>query len=174
MKARSLKANKSMRFWWVTADATRPRHRWKWSAYFQDPTCPIERLNYGGPKWIRSGRAFQNIGDMRKGDVVVAYQTREGVVGLARLSSKGLKTRSTKKYDTFNLSRSNAIQLEQAMPFRVVRQLPEAAESIQAIKEVNFGAVLAITAKGFVQLFHLMIAFNPSQESQLARFVTRL
>ena len=166
------KARKGVRSWWVTANDANPRHGWHWSRYFRNPKDPAERANWGGPNWIKSALAFENIHHMRKGDAVVAYQAGQGFVGLARLFSDGYVTPESGEYDTFDLHWAHTVWLENPVPFQVVHQLPSAEQEIQALKAVHFGTVLSITPKGFGQMCNLMRAFNPARERQIDRFLS--
>src|SRR5271157_1024772 len=108
---------KAAKYWWVTASLNNPTHGWTWSWYFRDPTNRKQNLNWGGPEWINSHISFGRIHRMAKGDIVIAYQASEGIVGLARLASRGYKSDKAMNYDTFDLSPKPTIWLKNPVPY---------------------------------------------------------
>ena len=107
---------------------------------------------------------------MSKGDVVVAYQANEGVVGLARLASGGYRSAETRNYDTFNLRHRQTIWLQNLVPYSVIRILPEVGDEIEFVK-IKQGTVFAIERVGFTRILHLIRAFNPGLEGKIDRFL---
>jgi hypothetical protein len=109
---------------------------------------------------------------MRTGDVVVAYQAREGVSGLARLTSDGYQTRSGGAYDLFDLGATPIVALRQPVPLRIIRTLPHAESSFEFIRMLR-GTVFKVAPIGLTRLIGLMLAFNPQQARQLRSFVSK-
>ena len=157
--------------WWIVASKKDPLHGWHWDTYFNDPHDPDNRVDWGGPDWIRSAVSFARIQDMRKGDVVVAYQAGEGVLGLATLGSDGYEHPESGKYDSFDLAEHPTIRLRMPVPYEVIRDAPEARENIEFVRIAKQGTVYGLTAQGFIDIVELMKQFNPSQADQINAFI---
>lgn len=163
-------ANNSIRHWWVTASDRDPNHAWHWDSFFEDYNDPKNYFDWGGPNWIRSTVSFARIKDMRKGDVVVAYQAQEGVVGLVYLGSNGYPSPSGGSYNSFDLKPLPNIRLNRPVPFEVIRDSENASVDFEFIR-VKRGSVFEITPRGFDTLMQLIVGFNPEQESEIAAFL---
>jgi len=63
---------------------------WHWDDFFlrRHEWSPAE-FSWGGYEWIRSPLSLKCIREMKRGDIVVAYQAGEGIVGLCALASDG-------------------------------------------------------------------------------------
>lgn len=109
---------------------------------------------------------------MRIGDVVIAYQAREGVSGLARLASDGYQTRSGGAYDLFDLASRPIVSLRQPPPLEVIRKLPHADSSFEFVRMLR-GTVFKVAPIGLIRLIALILAFNPTQARQIRSFVSR-
>jgi hypothetical protein len=161
---------KAIKHWWVTASLNNPSHGWSWSLFFRNPRDKRQNFNWGGPKWINSNISFARIKRMTKGDIVIAYQASKGVVGLARLGSNGYKSAIDLNYDTFDLSPKPTIWLKNPVPYSVIRALPDVENENEFVK-IKRGTVFAVTKKGFDQIFHLILAFNPDLEGKITQFL---
>jgi hypothetical protein len=159
-------------FWWVTARKQADRKGWHWDQYFGSRGDPAQAYDWGGPEWIRSPLSFANIKRMRIGDIVVAYQSGEGILGLVRLASAGYQHEVGRHFDTFNLDRRHNIRLGSPIPLQVIRALPNAKQSFQFLK-VGRGTVFAIERMGFGRLSRLMTAFNMEIEDQIIHFLSK-
>lgn len=73
----------TLNYWWVTA--SEESEEWHWKEFFDKP---LDRYN---AEWwgTESSVSRKRIKDMRQGDIVVAYQAGEGVVGFACLACDG-------------------------------------------------------------------------------------
>lgn len=156
------------RAWWVVASAS--AGDWHWRDFFRNPV--EEGRNWGGREWIRSPVSWARIREMRKGDIVVAYQAGEGILGLARLASDGYPESPGGPYDTFDLAPSPIVRLEEPIPLFLVRQLPEARRHFEFLR-IHHGTVFRITPEGFQALLHLIRALNPQQEPEIQAFLTQ-
>jgi len=156
-----------MRYWWVSA-SEHSGGGWHWDDFFDEP----RRMLWGGPKWIRSPLSYKHIRRMRRGDIVVAYQAREGIAGLAVLDSDGYQCEPTGNFDIFDLAARPVFVAKQRVPLAAVRLLPEADVSFEFLRVLQ-GTVFEVKARGFDGLLGLLLAFNPGQARRLASFLSK-
>jgi predicted RNA-binding protein with PUA-like domain len=151
-------------YWWVTASERNPRHRWHWDEFFQHPML----FDWGGQDWIKSKMSHARIEEMNAGDIIVAYQANEGIVGLACLDSGGYRGNGGRSpyFDTFDLKRKPIVRLDHSVIFRDVRDLPDAKNNFEFCK-VKQGTVFRITITGFNQVLHLMMKSNPGKKNAI-------
>src|SRR5205085_436977 len=121
-----------------------------------------------GPDWIRSSQSFARIQRMRRGDFVIAYQGGKGIVGIARLISRGYKARGSENFDTFDLDAKVPIRFQNPIPLAGIKQLPNASDTFEFVRSIR-GTVHRVESGGFEQVLALAIAFNPALASQLLR-----
>lgn len=163
---------KKIQYWWVTASDVNPEHGWHWDSFFEDYTDPINCFDWGGENWIKSKVSFARIKTMHKGDIVVAYQAGEGVIGLVYLDSNGYPSPEGGNYNSFNLKPSPNVRLNRLVPYEVIRDSRNASRDIEFVgAKVKQGSVFAISANGFSTLISLMLQFNPEQEGEIAVFM---
>ncbi len=154
------------RAWWVVASAS--VGAWHWRDFFQNPI--EEGRNWGGREWIRSPVSWARIREMRKGDIVIAYQAGEGIIGLARLASDGYPEVPGGPYDTFDLAPDPIVWLREPVPLFLVRQIPQARTHFEFLR-VRHGTVFRVTPEGFEALIRLIQAINPEQIEALQAFL---
>lgn len=152
----------SIQYWWITASEQNPEHAWHWRQYFAHPDDAQQRLDRGGPEWIRSHTSFARIVEMHAGDVIVAYQAGEGVVGLAYLASDGYQHVRGGHFDSFDLARGPTVWLSYPVPYEVIRDLPGARTHIEFVR-IRQGAVFRIHALGFEHLLRAILLLNPDR-----------
>jgi hypothetical protein len=155
--------------WWIVANDKDPEHGWHWDQFFDNPGDPEENFDWGGPEWVRSTASFGRIERMRKGDPFVAYQSDEGVVGFGRLGSNGRLTPSSGNFDSFDLAPSPVLRLSKAVPYEVIRDLPDSKRHFEFVK-FHQGTVFAMTEEGQTKLLSLASQFNPSQSARIGQF----
>lgn len=151
-----------MNTWWVTANDN-PAGRnggWHWDQFLR-PRRPRKKAYWwGGPEWIRSPQSRALIAKMRRGDLVVAFQSSVGVVGFARLATDGYPADGSEGADCFDLKPSGSLRLASPVPFSVVRTLPAADEHFGFVK-FHQGTVFRVSREGRRRLGLLAAAFNP-------------
>jgi predicted RNA-binding protein with PUA-like domain len=163
-------SSSSIKYWWVTA-SEHSEHPWHWSKFFENPDDTDEAYDWGGPDWIKSRMSFVRIKEMRKGNIVVAYQADEGVVGLAYLVSNGYQHAKSGNFDTFDLKSSPVVWLHKPVPYSEIRDLPNAREHIEFV-QAKRGTVFRIDPVGFKMILNLILKFNPSQHSEIRNFLS--
>jgi hypothetical protein len=154
------------RAWWVVASAA--AGGWHWRDFFRDPA--EEGRNWGGREWIRSPVSWARIREMHRGDIVVAYQAGEGVIGLARLASDGYPEVPGGPCDTFDLAPAPLLLLREPIPLTLIRQIPRARSYFEFLR-LHHGTVFRITAEGLAALLRLIRALNPEQAEGLDAFL---
>jgi hypothetical protein len=153
--------------WWIVANDRDPEHGWHWKMYFSRPNDSRETFNWGGPNWIKSSTSIARVKEMRRGDLVAAYQASEGIVGFARLGSDGYMSDESGKFDTFDLASAPVVRLHIPIPLEVVKDQPSAKDDFEFVRIVKQGSVFRVSASGRDRLLSLSRQFNPSQASQL-------
>ena len=156
--------------WWIVANDRDPEHGWHWDQFFDEPHDPRQTYNWGGPTWIRSNTSIARVNEMRRGDLVAAFQASEGIVGFARLASDGYKSEDTDKFDTFDLASGPTIRVRTPIPLEVISQSPTAKEEFEFVRIVKQGSVFRVTSSGSARLFSLARQFNPTQAAQIDTF----
>ncbi|MBI3537843.1 MAG: hypothetical protein HY070_09830 [Chloroflexi bacterium] len=168
----SAKSHEAIQHWWVTASdhSPDPKRQVRWEKFFQNDDS--ERDNtWGGPDWIKASLSIVHIKEMRKSDVVVAYQAGEGIVGLAYLKTNGYQDPKSRKYDSFDLEPSPTVWLNTLVPLDSIRHLSNAKQDIEFIKILR-GTVFSITQIGFRKILDLIIKFNPDQRKEINDFLS--
>jgi len=168
----SPKVTRKPNCWWITASERDPEHGWHWDNFLKNPNDPRQPIDWGGPEWIKSSVSFVRIQEMRKGDIIVAYQAGEGIVGFASLASNGYQHIEGGDFDTFDLDPSHTIRFISPIPYPVISQLPEAAEQFEFVK-IKQGTVFRVSQMGFDAVVNFALAFNPAQENSIRNFLTR-
>lgn len=156
------------RAWWVVANAA--VGRWHWSDFFRNPA--EEGRNWGGREWIRSPVSWARIREMRRGDIVVAYQAGEGIIGLACLASDGYPEIEGGPYDTFDLAPFPIARLHEPIPLFLVQQIPHARAHFEFLR-IRHGTVFRITSEGFEALLRLIRSLNPDQIHTFEELLSR-
>ena len=156
--------------WWIVANDHDPEHGWHWDRFFSRPEDPRQNFNWGGPNWIRSTTSMARVRDMRKGDLVAAYQASEGVVGFALLASDGRTSEDTGKFDTFDLAASPTLKLRTPIPLEVIKDQPAAKEAFEFLRIVQQGSVFRVAPSGQDRLISLARQFNPGQTAAIQPF----
>ncbi len=154
----------NIQYWWVTASI-----EWHWDDILKDYTDP-KKFEWGGEEWIKSPVSFARIKKMRRGDIAVAYQAKEGVIGLGYLMSNGYQSPDGCNYNTFDLKPSPRVRLNRPVPYAAIRESKNADRAIEFVR-VNRGSVLGITPDGFDTLISLMVDFNPEQKRDIMVFL---
>ena len=168
------KAFRETRYWWITASDKDPSHGWNWRQFFEAPYDPKQCLDFGGPDWIRSPVSRARVREMCKGDIVVAYQAAEGIVGFVYLASDGYPQAPGGMHDSFDLRSKPTVWLKEPVPFQIVRELPDAREDIEFVRaRVKQGTVFRITERGFDGIVKMARSFNPSQAGEIRRFLSQ-
>ena len=156
-----------MKIWWVIASEY-SEGGWHWGIFFRRPS---HGKSWGGPEWIRSSLSHTHIRRMRKGDLVIAYQAKEGVAGLAQLASDGYQTRTAGPHDLFDLSSTVMLPLRQVIPLVAIKALPHATSTFEFLRVLR-GTVFRVEVKGFQRLVGLLLAYNPEQVRLLSAFLS--
>jgi len=107
---------------------------------------------------------------MRRGDVIIAYQAGEGIVGMATLAEDGDQSSPGSPYDTFHLKAAPIIRLNVPVPFDALKLLPHAPSNFEFVR-ARRGTVFSVQRKGFSRLLGLLLAFNPTQGAKLGAFL---
>ena len=70
---------------------------------------------------------------MRKGDIAVAHQGKEGILGLAYLASNGYPSDYEEQYDCFDLKPSPTLPFDKLVSYNLIKELPDAIDHIEFI-----------------------------------------
>lgn len=161
-----------MNYWWVVANDRDPEHGWHWNRFFSEPLVGGKKYPWGGADWIKSHASQSRIEQMRKGDLVLAYQASQGVVGFVYLATNGFSSELNGRYDSFNLEPSSFVVLNNPIPLSTIRELPSAGEHFEF---VNFhqGTVFRSTSEGFAMLLHPVLDENKRQKKEIQRFLSK-
>lgn len=154
-------------FWWVTGSERGPKRPWHWDNFLSHP----KTVDWGGPDWINSPMSFKRIQRMRKGDLVIAYQAGEGILGLTSLASNGYKDPKSIHYDTFDLERTPTVWLRHAVPLHVVQALPRSSQNFEFVRVLQ-GTVFRVREEGFRQVLFCSLAFNEDQAKAIRPFLS--
>ena len=157
---------RSKQGWWVTANAA--GRGGGWDQFFNQHL--LGPYPWGGPEWIRSRTSIARIREMRKGDLIFAYQAPQGLVGLTRLASDGYAEQDGGATDVFDLDPSERLSLPTAVPFKAIRALPGATAEIEAVR-MRQGTVFALTPKGIDLLVRAMTEANPALRKAVHAFI---
>ena len=165
----------SRRYWWVVASENETD--WHWQEFFDHPNDNCK--DWGGSRGIKAHLSCKYIkNDMRRGDVIVAYQAGsgkdKGVLGLVYLQSDG-RYDEKKRSGTFDLMVKPRVHLDEPVPLKVIRnKLRCARDHIDFIK-CAWGTVFAITPEGFKGVLKLMREYNrnPKRRAEVRDFLAR-
>jgi hypothetical protein len=157
-----------MNYWWVVARVRNTDHGWHWNDFLAN--ADSERGEWGGPDWIRSSRSYPNIENMSAGDIVVAHQSGEGVLGLAYLSSKGYQYEPDGNYNCFDLAPTPNVRLNEPVGYPAIRDLPYAKQHIEFVR-FHQASVFGMTPHGFDMILDTILRLNPSQEREINDFI---
>ncbi len=160
----------AINYWWITASERNPKQSWHWRYYFENPSDPTNHNDFGGPKWIKSKVSFARIKEMCAGDVVVAYQAGEGVVGLAYIASEGYPHVESGNYDTFDLKPKPTVWLDEPIPLELIRELSDAKRNFEFLRVLR-GSVFRVSERGFDALIEMIKSFSPAQQKAITRFL---
>ncbi len=152
MNGRAAKNAQAKQIWWITASEADSMHPWHWRQFFKKPSDRRQRINWGGPEWINSPRSFASIEKMRVGDVVVAYQAREGVVGLALLATGGRRSDDSGRFDTFDLSAAPTVLLQDPISFHSIVQIPNSSKLFDAVLDLSKKINKPIESKNMMKI----------------------
>ena len=158
-----------MQYWWVTA-SERGDRPWHWEEFFENPRPP---RNFRWGHNIQSRSSFKCIEAMAKGDVVVAYQAGEGVLGLATLASEGWQESEGGPYNRFDLDwrPDRFLRLQFLVPLKAIKELPDAKDHFGFVPNPR-GTVFEVTSEGFGELLRLALEANPGQSRELRSFLS--
>jgi len=161
------KTEQVTQYWWVTANEKNRNHPWHWERFFQGVN---EDFDFGGSDCVKSRLSLARIKNMRAGDIVVAYQANEGIVGLAYLSSDGYQDDDDGVYNDFNLAPTPIVWLTKPIPLKVVRRLPDAKKHVEFVK-ISRGTVTSISRKGFDMILKSILRLNAQVKSRIHKFL---
>jgi hypothetical protein len=116
--------------------------------------------------------SFARIKEMRKKDVIVAYQSAIGVMGLACLASDGYQHVRNGNFDSFNLASAPTLRFHDPIPYKAIRDISKAQENFEFVRNVKQGTVFSISTKGFADLVQLAVRTNPEQLDAIRLFPT--
>src|SRR4051794_39843750 len=105
-----------MNIWWVVGSERDPNWGWHWREFFENPYEDGPECHWGGSEWIRSSFSHKRIEEMRRRDLVVAYQAQEGIRGLASLAADGYRSEPRSPYDKFALRPDPIVYLNEPVP----------------------------------------------------------
>jgi hypothetical protein len=108
---------------------------------------------------------------MAKGDVVIAYQAGEGILGLATLASDGWRESKGGHYNRFDLDKHLFLPLQAPVSYQAVKRLPDAQEHFGAVRFPR-GTVFEVSPEGFGSLLRLVLEANPGQSRELRSFLS--
>lgn len=158
-----------MNYWWVVASERDPEHGWHWDYFFSNPYVEGDRYDWGGVDWIRSTSSHARIEEMRKGDIVIAYQATEGVLGFVYLATNGYASKLSGRYDTFDLDPGAILRLETPISYSVIRELPQARKHFEFVG-FHQGSVFRVSHKGFEMLLYIALEENDGQRKEMETF----
>jgi hypothetical protein len=165
---KSTDSERIIQYWWVNA-TDQSEQPWHWRNFFEKPR-PKQGYEYGGTNWIKSPTSLGRIKNMRKGDIVIAYQAGEGIIGLAFLASNGYQTKRGGNYDNFRISSAPTVWLDHPISYSQIKKLPNAGDNIEFAGGVKQGTVFAVNQTGFGQIIELMLETNPRQRKEISAF----
>jgi len=157
------------RVWLVVASDRDPSHGWHWRGLFLGPSLAGGYMRWGGSDWIRSPLSRRRISEMAQGDLVLAYQAGEGIVGLARLASDGYSSSVAGEFDSFNIALSPKIRLDCPLPFRVMSDIPLARRC--EFVRVKRGTVFQVTFSEFRALVEVIFLLNVNRIDEILRLI---
>lgn len=140
---------------------------WHWDDFFlhRSEWAPSE-FSWGGYEWIRSPLSLKCIREMKRGDIVVAYQAGEGILGLCALASGGYEeVPGSGDVNTFDLAPEPALRLKKPVP---LSQLKSDDKTAPLFKQLQ-GSVFKATDFWEALKAHIL-TINPHLDDALKRF----
>ncbi len=140
---------------------------WHWDDFFhrRHEWAPAD-FSWGGYEWIRSPLSLKCIREMKRGDIVIAYQAGEGILGLCALSSDGYEeVPGSGDINTFDLAPEPALRLDQPVPLALLKADPQTAPLFRQLQ----GSIFAATEFWEGVKKHIL-ALNPNLSEALKRF----
>ncbi len=140
---------------------------WHWDDFFlhRHEWAPSE-FSWGGYEWIRSPLSLKCIREMKRGDIVIAYQANEGILGLCALASGGYEeVPGSGDVNTFDLAPEPALRLKKPVP---LARLKGDARTSPLFKQLQ-GSVFKAT-EFWEALKEHILTINPHLDSALKRF----
>lgn len=144
-----------MNYWWITTN------EWHWSNFFGNP----EEYDWGGADWIKSSLSRLHVKEMRLNDLIVAYQAKEGIIGLAYLAADGNRSKHS-----FMLKAAPVVYLNQTVPLNVIRKFPDVEEHIEFLRILR-GTVFYISLQGFRMILSAILESNREQKKEVNSFL---
>ena len=157
-----------MSIWWITA-SERSEGGWHWNNFF---AYKGGSHGWGGKDWIKSTSSHRCIRRMKKGDILVAYQTKQGLLGMVTLNSNGYQENTGDPFNMFDISSSPRLMFKQEIPLRAIQLLPHSKPNFGFLNS-PMGTAFEVHQKGFDRLLGLVLAYNPTQAKQLAAFLRK-
>jgi len=152
-------------FWHVTGSRNGPIYSYHWKQFYLQNESG---KNWCGDEGVKSGLSNKNIQEMENNDIVVSYQNRKGIVGLARLARGGYFYEN--KYWTFDLKSKSTVWFENPLTAAEMRELPK-ADKIEFIKVGCAGTVFKITPPQFGSIVRALLDKNQKQRDKVKRFL---
>lgn len=115
---------------------------WHWDDFFmrRHEWSPAE-FSWGGYEWIRSPLSLKFIREMKRGDIVVAYQAGEGILGLCALSSGGYEeVPGSGDVNTFDLAYEPALRLDKPVLLSQLKNDPQISPLFRQLQGSVFKA----------------------------------
>lgn len=140
---------------------------WHWDDFFlrRHEWAPAE-FSWGGYEWIRSPLSLKCIREMKRGDIVVAYQAGEGILGLCALASDGYEeVPGSGDINTFDLASEPALRLDKPVP---LSQLKDDSQTEPLFRQLQ-GSVFRATEFWDALKRHI-VSVNPHLVEAVARF----
>ncbi len=139
---------------------------WHWDDFFlrRHEWAPVD-FSWGGYEWIRSPLSLKCIQRMKRGDLVVAYQAGEGILGLCVLASDGYEeVPGSGDRNTFDLAPEPALRLTTPVPLARLKSESQTAPLFRQLQ----GSVFDATPY-WLALRHQILALNPHLKGDLER-----
>jgi len=140
---------------------------WHWDEFFlrRQEWSPAD-FSWGGYEWIRSPLSLKCIREMKRGDIVVAYQAGEGIIGLCALASDGYEeVPGSGDLNTFDLAPEPALRLDNPVPLARLKSDPEVAPLFRQLQ----GSVFKAT-EFWQGIRNHILTVNPHLSDALRRF----
>jgi len=158
------------RFWHVTASQYGPKYDYHWNEFYDEPQGNREGGEWCGRDGIDHGPSIKRIREqMSLNDIVVSYQAREGILGLARVEKKYRCTRKGKEIWTFDLRTSPAVGFKNPLTCAEMRRLP-GGEEIEFVRCLR-GTVFEIKPFEFKRILSALLRKNPKERGYVDLFL---
>lgn len=115
---------------------------WHWDDFFtRRHEWSTGEFSWGGYEWIRSPLSLKFIREMKRGDIVVAYQAGEGILGLCALSSGGYEeVPGSGDVNTFDLACEPALRLDKPVLLSHLKSDPQISPLFRQLQGSVFKA----------------------------------